>query len=692
MNNTVQEGVSAHPIADRLQRAGITKAIIVDDAYDVPTRDTCGGSVADFWAKIEQDQSLLAEVRELKPGLNDEAGIDDMLLAQLWERRDILHRLGPLLKKELFIAKLGDLNTLKCLTDHLSQLGVESLTVGKEGVLPEDQVKLVFIDYYLGSEITEKSVETSVAIVKKLYRRPADGADRPFFVLMSSKPDVEGVKDTFREKSDLVSGLFGYIPKDDLENKERLYIHLAAWAFDMPARHEIQHFVEALESAAEKARTGFVQKVRALGFEDYANIQWLSLQAEGHPLGSYMLWLYKSLFAYLLHANEGVLAQQKKLDVMSFKQFTPYQATPSPHLAETYLCALTEPGIEDVGPHPRAGDERQEPFLQFGDLFFKEECLEVLMVINAACDLTYAPGANREFPSDLAVLLLHGTLQPCDGVASGTFRTELFMHEDKAYRIAWNHRHVTSKQYSEVKAWFDQQRYVRKARLALPYALQVQQEFGMKLMRIGMPIKPPLFYHADVEVYRKGEDGKGVLVGESIGHGAIIFSGRINDSQDKTLFVLTKDCVQEIVKRLDTVIEDCRRIMPPENEKEKAGSAKRPDERIEKLKVLKNLEWVEILRTPISLPKVNAKKAVRDQLCVYYDRNIDGQYTEQSPIVLNVRLAPPVEETSEEGGLPAVSAQEEATRLEVEVQTAPSAMPDQLGSGDPPPSQEEPHD
>jgi len=156
------------------------------------------------------------------------------------------------------------------------------------------------------------------------------------------------------------------VPKEDLEDKEKLYLHLATWAMGMPTRHEIQHFVEALIAGAKSASKDFVRHVSALGFEDYANIQWLSLQVEGHPLGDYMLWLYKSLLAYLLHNHPEVLAQQKKLDSMAFDRFTPSQVAPSPQLAEIYRYALAEPGVEEVGPHPRAADGSLEPFLPAG--------------------------------------------------------------------------------------------------------------------------------------------------------------------------------------------------------------------------------------------------------------------------------------------------------------------------------------
>ena len=79
-----------------------------------------------------------------------------------------------------------------------------------------------------------------------------------------------------------------------------------------------------------------MRMIRKLSFEDYANIQWFSLSPDGHPLGDYMLWLYKSLFAHLLHGHPRVLEEQKRLDSISFKDFIPWQQGPSLDLADVY--------------------------------------------------------------------------------------------------------------------------------------------------------------------------------------------------------------------------------------------------------------------------------------------------------------------------------------------------------------------
>ncbi len=660
---------AAHPVAAHLKSCGIEVAAIIDDAYDPPTRESLQDAIPVFWDRVLRNQDLLAELKSIAPDVKDQLDMRDPVLKQLYDQLEKPGKLAPVCKQHLFSLKLEKLAMLRALREHLENAGLRRVVeLGSDEELPAEPTKLVFLDYFLGQGNDSNAVLAATAKAEEIYRRVPDDADKPFIVLMSSSPEADAGKETFRETSKLLGGLFGFVQKKDLRDKEKLYLHLAVWAVGMPTRHEIQHFAEALEAGVRSAAEDFIRRLRALGFEDYANIQWLSLQPEGHPLGDYMLWLYKSLFAYLLHDQPKVLQQQKILDAMSFENFTPSQGPPSPQLAEIYRFALTEPGVEEVGAHPRSPEGSPEPLLQTGDMFFKERSLEVLMVINAPCDLAYAPGQKRGFPKERPVLLIRGTLQRHEELdTSGLVRTELFKHDGKPHRILWDHRHVMSKEYGTVWEWLKQGGYTRKARLALPYALEVQQAFAMHVMRPGMPIRPPTYRHADVEVYCEGEDGNCELLGESITAGAWIMRRRKADKdEDEDLFVLTVDCIGKIVADLDVVKGRCERTHERhlkealaaqqaetnaadagEKKKLKAqikaaeGKAKGVEGKLEKVRQLRQMsqEWVPLAKVPSPLPTPSGVTEVNPKLfLVYRDRKFKGAYTENPPIVLNLRL------------------------------------------------------
>jgi hypothetical protein len=592
-------------VKQSLANAGIKKALIIDDAYDTPTRGTLERSLLPFWTRVERDDDALKELRTLDPEVSSEAGLTDELIAKLWDLRDSFAKLKPALSETLFPLKIGDQTQLKYLIESLKELGVEPICLKSEEDPPEEEFKLIFLDYFLGG-VGEEGVANSKGRARELYEKAATG-DRPFIVLMSSKAEVGSSADMFRETSGLVRGLFGWLSKQDFAKKEVLYFHLASWAFGMPARHEIQHFVETLEHALPKVNEEFKRYVRALGFEDYANIQSFCLQEEGQPLGEYMLWLYKGLLGHLLHTQPAVRELQRKLDQMEFDAFTPNQTSPSLQLAEIYGFAVTEPNISPVGPHPRdrkaleamaakavapannetapveqvhgsieptsnvakeeTGKGGREPdddeadfvpmFLSLGDLFFKDASTEVLAVINGACDLSFAPNTKRKISGRRSVLFLHGTLERYDQLSTseGT-RTELLKHEGHAYRIAWSRDRVTTVPFRSIEDWLRGNMFERRARLSLPYALQIQQAFAAATMRMGMPARPPVYRRVPVAIYGVGVDGGYKQYGH-VTDGAVMISRRQENKPDEDTFVFTLNCVLKIISTFDEIEAEC---------------------------------------------------------------------------------------------------------------------------------------
>ena len=361
-----------HPLTKRLRRAKITKVAIIDDAYDVPTKDIFdSGEIDDFWNTVESDPEMLKELKSFKRDIRDAEDIDDEVIKKLWNVREKLKKLDEPCTNRLFSNRLQMWDDVNVIVKHLRNLGLEPIPIGSEDEFPEHNVKLIFLDYVLDPTAKANRGEIATGKAKEIYDKVEKDAEKPFIILMSDKPDAMAQQEAFRKKSGLLKGLFGFIPKADLLNQEKLYISLETWAVDMPARHNIQRFVEALEKSVDDASKMFIDKIRDLSFEDYANIQWLSLQQDGQPLGDYMLWLYKSYLAYLVHNNDKVLAEKKNLDKLSFEKFFPSQNEPSPQLAEIYRHALTEPGVSGLEVHPRSDPSTKEPLLQLGDIFLE---------------------------------------------------------------------------------------------------------------------------------------------------------------------------------------------------------------------------------------------------------------------------------------------------------------------------------
>ncbi len=604
------KGTPHKAVKQQLETVGISKALIIDDAFDKPTRQAVSNELPDFWAKIEFDDAAMAELHAIDSAIANESDISDEVLQSLWDKRKTDGHLADAVRT-LFSLKIGDWEQLEKLSAFLVSLQIQPVRLGSDEDEPHEQFKLIFIDYYLGG-VGENAVEHSRGRARHLYDSAV--GERPFIVLMSSA-DV-GSPDLFRESSGLVRGLFGWLPKGEFSKADSLYLHFATWAFALPTRHEIQQFVETLEDALTKVSEEFKKYVRSLGFEDYANIQAFCLQEEGQPLGEYMLWLYKSLLGHLLHSQPPVKELQAKLDAMEFSAFMPNQWQPSLRLAEIYGFAVTEPNIGPLGPHPRhkaaptvskahedargdsgssisppdaargeAGpallgqrlDALDEPlkaaavgelakstecrkstftpmFVTLGDLFIKEHGRDVRAVINGACDLSFAPNEDREVHADLSVLLLHGRLELYEETSPSpeNLRTELLKHDGHAYRIVWSRDRVTSVPFRDLERWCKEEKFERKARLSLPAALQIQQAFAMATMRVGMPVRPPVYRRVPVAVH--GMDATGNYKSFcSVEKGAVVINRRRDNKPDDVRFVLTLECVLKIIGQLDEV-------------------------------------------------------------------------------------------------------------------------------------------
>lgn len=635
-----------HPLVERLRLAEITKVAIIDDAYDVPTKDTLySGEIEDFWSTVERDQEMLEELQSIKSDISDFEDIDDDVIKNLWNTRRKLKKLYEPCNNLLFANRLQMWSDVDTIGQHLRDLGLEPITIGSVDDYSENDIKLIFLDYVLNPMTHGDKGELATGKAKEIYDKFEEDAKKPFIILMSDKPDATIQQETFRKKSGLLKGLFGFIPKADLSNQEKLYVYLETWAEDMPARHNIQRFVEALEKSVSDASKTFIDKMRDLSFEDYANIQWLSLQQDGQPLGDYMLWLYKSYLAYLVHNNEKVLWEQKELDKLSFGKFYPSQNPPSRQLAEIYRFALTEPGIGEIESHPRSEPSEKEPLLQLGDIFIKKNTREVLMVISPACDLMFAPDTNRIFPQELSIFLIPGNLQVIEkNPEPNLIRTELFNFDNQSFRIVWDNKGVISKKYQEIWPWFETKEYSRVARLREQFALEIQRAFAANLTRIGSPVKPPFWRTADIEVYCQDEDRTFQMIEKPIQGGAFIFNHKVGTSnryQDS--FSLSLECIFQIKERLDIaakMVEKQKKLYISSNEQLEKKKINRLDSKIKKINQLKELNKVLLpMRSNLNkLPSPDKPNKVHSELLwVYGDENLNGEYKANSPITLNIK-------------------------------------------------------
>lgn len=489
----------------RLQYLQDKKIVVVDDAFDQPSPEELQEDVAAFVAAVTAEPEAIAALTQLtETDPRTLTALDEELINKLWGIKWEESSLAAICRTTVFADAVDQLSNVRPFCQHLQQQGCQVVEVGLRGEIPHDNVGLVLVDYVLGREgkdatdaetlnLRAQAIETSEAVVKKFYHSFPTGADKPFIVLISSRQRVDVLVEEFEKKSNLLRGMFDFVTKAELCHVETLELKLRTWNYALPTRHDIQHFAEALSNSIDDIGKRFREALRQLSFQDYTYIQSLALQDDGHPLGDYMLWLYSSFLGDLLLAQDSVIKQRERLDAMEFPAVLPTEEPPSTQVAELYQTAITSPS-EPLAIHPRAGnsDPKQPavPLVQLGDVFVKDGDVNIYMVLNAACDLAFAPHTSRTCDPEQSIMLIPGRLTPLYEAPSDMKlpRTELFAHEGKLFRVIWHDDRVVSIPYKDLFAGLSQSGHERRYRLRLPYALLVQQAFASRLTRVGLPV------------------------------------------------------------------------------------------------------------------------------------------------------------------------------------------------------------
>jgi hypothetical protein len=376
------------------------------------------------------------------------------------------------------------------------------------------------------------------------------------------------------------------------------------------------------------------------------------------------VWLFSACLGHLFFFR-ALRQQREQLDQLTFKPL-PSQTVPSPQLAEMYRYALFDVDVGPVTSHPRAqsaaagGSEPAsaqgaegapqpadpgDPMLSLGDVFVvvrpgnaeagtngasgdgerraheqptkvtdraQDSGLpELVMVINAQCDLTFAPEGSRQIEQARSILLLPGTLhavrEPIPDRYIDAPRTELYEHQGRSYRILWNTKEVRSVPYGQFRSWHDggadqagaeAPRRVRKARLRLPFALEVQRAFAADLTRVGMPVAPPIYQAVDIRLL--GATNKIFDTREKLGDAEAAFLV-LSRQGNKVLqqCVLTLPLVQRLKKMLEA-----RSTMLRDQLQGGVGEQKEQlQARIDALHraIGNHIEWAKLL-SPIDVP------------------------------------------------------------------------------------------
>ena len=688
--------VAPHPVATRLDTKGIRRVYVVDDAFDAPRRgDFTRNELAEFWNELDLDSAEQREMLEETLGSvpKSEEEIDDASVAALYKQRDNLGPLMPAFERHLKVPLSEKHNHLDPLVDELTTLGLDVNCLGTAGSVDPGEVQLIFLDYYLGASRDGASVERARAVVGDLLSAYPVGSEKPLVVLMSSDDDVKTVAEQFRRQTNIVGGMFYFLPKSDLTDRVRLLLDLDMLAMALPDGHVVQKFIDTIDDKINAIVPEFLADVKRLNLDDYVYIQRLSLQADGHPLGDYLLWLYSAYFGHLLF-ERALGTERRELDGVTFNEWIPSQFVPSSQLTAMYNAALFDMTVGPLGPHPRLprldeeevpgqevqgaaspeqveelavaqddggkavadgllgqkpGDETVKeaqalPYFNMGDIFVSPKTHELLMVCNPACDLEFTPDDKRVPNPEDSILFIPGTLEGLDQPSgSPTLRTELFQFDGDSFRILWQPRRVRAIAYRVVDGWLSERGFARIARLRMPFSLEIQQYFASHLTRVGVPVPPPFYRPLQVTVYKRGSDGT---------HEELTFAKSESDAFLVTTRSGEDKCViiPRLVRALQNIVAEIGRqellAVDGALEEQEGKRRKRVNRRIRKARKSASdfIAWREVAEL-FTLPSNGATKQF-DQagIMVSNTSSIGGPWTSDALLMVHVAEShPPLE-------------------------------------------------
>jgi hypothetical protein len=523
------------PVATALAQKKVERIVIIDDAYDpITVKSIPSESLEKFWGEIEEDEALQKELADLGITVSKVGDFTDESLQILFAKFGALQGLKIHAQKILggAIDARTDVDTIKT---NLEELQLAVASAGTSEQLTEQECKIYFLDYYLGSTDSEMdanaAVAAAVARAEQIYALYPDPQPRPIIILMSSKPlSVQQIRD-FRKQSRLLGGMFHHIPKHQLKDKHTLQRKMLAVAKSLPVAHAIEGLIAAVERSILTVREQFGASLRDLSLEDYVYIQQLSLKEDGQPFGEYLLWLFSSEFHRRAFEADEVRQKENLVnELLPNEELPPRQFKPSTDLAAMYKTALFQEMSNEVKSHPLSSAEQDYPLLALGDIFLNEK-KQLYLVLNPACDLAFSPASKgRGFSPNKSIVLIPGLLHPLAKTIPNDLlkkpRTDFFDHAGSTYRIIWDPKRITTREYGEMRDWIRNNELRREYRLRLTYALEVQQAFTADFGRVGPPIAPPIFDSVRAELYVYDEKGKAkLLCGPLEDDAALVMSG-----------------------------------------------------------------------------------------------------------------------------------------------------------------------
>jgi hypothetical protein len=567
-----------------LQAANVTRAVIVDDAFDqVPLARDLSLDV-DNWARFFEDLTEKDEqqIRTVFPRYDelrgDQLQSENEFVAVLWNKKltlraDLIDELFGRYRRD----KDQDLGYLETLTQRLGACGLQCTTAGRSFDFEAAEADLIVIDLYLGSTQDNEAMETSLTGLKKVIKRRL--AKPPLVLLMSRSSRLEDKRKQFRDESGLFESAFRIIRKAELAEEGKLQRILTRLADHYSDSVKLAAFLHAWQEGLSSACARTANLIRTLDLADHAQIQQLLLTDEGEPPGSYLVDIFDLVLRHEIEREAAIINAALELNGLNTDVYPPPYVAGSPDLQALVYRSLFQnngrlrlmkpngsrvvfgdilrrksvPGTPTVGTEPAADN------LPLGDV----GPLDVLAVLTPACDLQRL--ATKR------VLLLKGSLIPLThanwAYEESSIRTAVFETSSKErFQVKWDLKHIETISPDELNVILTSPNgFEVAARLREAHALEIQQKLLSSLGRVGLIAPMPATFPVKIEAYLPDVDKRlfKLTVPALTNNQGVYFVGRKNEKPARTL-VLCEDACEALCEAIQSI--DLERVHPTTRE------------------------------------------------------------------------------------------------------------------------------
>jgi hypothetical protein len=555
-------------VADVLKAAGFESALIIDDAFDdIPIAadlaldmEAWSIFIADIGDDVEHIETAFPDyhttdanaLRDSNEFVRAMYGLKDKLRPELWNTLFESYERDHASDRE-FLRKLE-----KLLTDA----GLQVVTAGRSVPDAGRNCKIVFADLFLGASQQDFDIDESVKRLRNLIAGRESAP--PAVVLMSRSPLLKDKKERFRDDAKMVGAMFRVYGKQDLLEKSTVEIVLERLATHYADAVRVAAFLTAWESGLAGAAADFMKLIRRLDLSDYSKIREVLLDAEGQPLGSYILDIFDRVLQHHIEGRAPTITTAVELSRIDPDKYPAPYIAGSPDLQDLVTRVLWQHADRLKVPGNTAGMP-----VSFGDVLVRKTRLDptaaaepppsepdVLVVLTPACDLVRNPDRRR-------VLLVGGAMKPIDSKTwrykpKGISTPILQLPNQPRMFIEWDLDDQRMLNRTELAALIGQEGpYSIGLRLRESNVLELQQRLLSDMGRVGLLSTMPFTFPVEVLLFTADTAGNARKIDLPItdADGGVWITGRDGKGNDVSRLVLTEASIDEILSAIQKLEE-----------------------------------------------------------------------------------------------------------------------------------------